>query len=91
MAKKSSTTKSRHESSRTVTITTPSPFGSHTSMVKKDLGDGKVLCEDEHGLYETYRNRLDSGLADPCRYSGRDIQYELDEVAEEVTEEAPAP
>ncbi len=55
-------------------ITTPSIFGSHSSMVvepdkEEVIPDEMVKCKDDNGFYLTYKNRLDSGLADPCRYS----------------------
>ena len=31
----------------------------------------EVVCKDDRGYYITYKNRLDNGLADPKRYSGR--------------------
>ena len=51
----------------------PSRFGSHSSMINEEatgkLNDPKrVVLEDEFGLYETDRNRLDTGAADPNRY-----------------------
>ena len=46
----------------------PSLFGSHASMVTEDKGDGKVVCTDEFGPYETEKNRLDNGRSDPNRY-----------------------
>jgi hypothetical protein len=52
-------------------ITTKSWFGSHAEMVVEELEDGKVVCKDDKGTYITYKNRLDNGLADPKRYSGR--------------------
>lgn len=74
--------KKRHETGNTVS--TPSQFGSHRSMVvdpeqyvsAKDngssvsCGPGIVLCKDDKGFYVTLEERLDSGLADPKRYSG---------------------
>ena len=80
MAKFSS--KKRHETGKTVT--TPSQFGSHKSMVvdpdkyvsakdKKSnvsCGQGICLCQDDKGFYITLEERLDTGLADPKRYSG---------------------
>jgi hypothetical protein len=59
------------------TIETPSPYGSHSSMVVNldaearghNVPSDKVICKDERGYYITYKNRLDSGLADPCRYA----------------------
>ena len=65
----------RHETGKTVT--TPSWFGSHSSMVvdqtqeNMTLSDDEVLCKDDKGYYVTKKNRLDSGLADPNRYSDR--------------------
>ena len=46
----------------------PSHFGSHSSMVVEDKGEW-VICEDEDGLYPTLKQFLDTGLADPHRYS----------------------
>ena len=57
--------RSRHVTGNT--ITTKSWFGSHTEMVVEDREDGTVVCEDDRGKYVTYKDRLDSGLADPCR------------------------
>jgi hypothetical protein len=37
----------------------------------EELEDGKVVCKDDKGTYITEKNRLDNGLADPKRYSGR--------------------
>lgn len=59
------------------TITTPSPYGSHSSMVV-DIGSearghnvphDKVICKDERGYYVTYKKSIDNGLSDPCRYA----------------------
>jgi len=61
----------------------PSDFGSHKSMVNMeatqalhpgvefdDLTDKDlVVVTGENGDYKTPKNRLDSGLADPNRYS----------------------
>ena len=57
--------RSRHITGNT--ITTKSWFGSHAEMVVEDREDGTVVCEDDRGKYVRYKNRLDSGLADPCR------------------------
>lgn len=65
MAKES---KKQHEGKSTK-ITTPSQFGSHKSMVIKELDDERVLCKDDTHEYITFKKRLDSGLADPRRYS----------------------
>ena len=59
------------------TIEVPSLYGSHTSMVvaSTDKETGWVLLKDEKGEYETTRDRLDTGLADPRRYdSSREIE-----------------
>lgn len=72
----------KHETGNTVS--TPSQFGSHRSMVvdpeqyvsAKDnrstvsCGPGVVLCKDDKGFYATLEERLDNGMADPKRYSG---------------------
>jgi hypothetical protein len=74
MGKNSS--KKQHESGKS--LSTQSFFGSHASMVvdHKNLPlivrDGKVVCQDENpGLYITDTSSLDSGLADPNRYSAK--------------------
>ena len=55
----------------------PSRFGSHESMIDEEATekrtDDKVVLRDEHGPYVTERSRLDTKLADPNRYSGREI------------------
>ena len=53
------------------TITLPSLFGSHASMIAADTlkGEPWLVLRDEKGVYETTRDRLDTGLADPRRYS----------------------
>ena len=59
------------------TINTPSSYGSHSSMVvdidieakNHNVPKDKVICKDEKGYYITYKKRIDSGLADPCRYA----------------------
>ena len=60
--------KKQHEG-RAVTITTPSLYGSHTSMVVRELDNGRVICKDDLGEYETSKDRLDSGLMDSNRVS----------------------
>jgi hypothetical protein len=57
---------STHQSKSVLTITTPSFYGSHESMVIEDLGN-RVRCKDDRGEYETEKVRLDNGLADPNR------------------------
>lgn len=54
---------------KSVKITTPSPHGSHLSMVVKDNEDGTVVCKDDYGEYTTLKSVLDNGLADPRRFS----------------------
>lgn len=68
------------------TITTKSRYGSHSDMVIVPTGEIEkdceellqkanhhlqVVCRDDEGYYLTYKSRLDTGLADPNRYSGR--------------------
>ena len=61
-------TKERHEG-RAVKVTTPSLYGSHRSMVVKELDNDKVVCEDDLGEYTTDTSKLDNGFADPSRWS----------------------
>jgi len=63
----------------------PSDFGSHLSMVNKEAtkklhplvefedltGKDMVVVTAENGDYTTPKERLDSGLADPNRYSSK--------------------
>ena len=60
--------KERHEG-RAVKVTTPTLYGSHRSMVVKELDNGKVICKDDLGEYTTLTSKLDNGLADPSRWS----------------------
>ena len=51
----------------------PSRYGSHASMIDENLqeavaDEGWVILRDENGVYNTTRDRLDTGLADPRRY-----------------------
>ena len=64
-------------------ITTKRRYGSHEEMVVKYLDDGWVICKDDQGYYKTYQSRLDTGLADPSRYS---INARVQFVEEEITE-----
>ena len=65
---------SKHEKrdGKSTRQTTPSTFGSHASMVVRTLEDGRVVCKDEVGEYVTRQDKLDTGLADVNRYSGRE-------------------
>ena len=61
----------------------PSDYGSHVSMVDKEAtkklnediefddlsGTDSVVIDTDTGSYTTSKNRLDTGLADPNRYS----------------------
>ena len=63
----------RHETGSQVT--TPSWFGSHSTMVVDhtelglELSEDQVLLKDDNHHYITFKNRLDNGLADPNRSS----------------------
>ena len=62
----------------------PSDYGSHASMLNKEAtkelnkdiefedlsGTDSVVIDTDSGSYKTLKNRLDTGLADPNRYSG---------------------
>ena len=67
--------KRRHQTGNSVT--TPSWFGSHESMVVDhgeldySVSEEQVVCKDDNGYYVTEKKNLDSGLADPNRYSDR--------------------
>lgn len=61
-------------------VSTKTHFGSTSDMVVDlsqvsvsgdpiTLQDNEVLCKDDSGYYITYKNMIDSGLADPNRYA----------------------
>ena len=59
------------------TIEVPSLYGSHASMIvlEPPFPSPWIALRDEKGVYETTRDRLDTGLADPRRYdSSRKIE-----------------
>jgi hypothetical protein len=76
----------KHQTGRT--ITTKTPYGSTGDMVvtdetilsKVEIDDGSILLKDDEGFYITYKNRVDSGLSDPLRYSS---EYR-DTIAEKI-------
>lgn len=60
--------------------TYPSRFGSHWNMINVDLTkelEDKTLvyCTDEYGNYITKKQNLDSGLADPNRYTSARLEH----------------
>lgn len=65
--------KKKHDSGQT--ISTPSHFGSHSSMVLDTAKYSSIntingiVLQDDAGYYITIPERLDTGLADPNRYS----------------------
>jgi len=67
----------RKEKDSVRNIDTPSPYGTHSSMVVDidseakghNIPKDKVICKDENGYYITFKNRIDNGMADPCRYA----------------------
>jgi hypothetical protein len=60
-------------------ITTKTAFGSTADMVvdmenytiegDKQVSDNEVVCKDDRGFYITYKNRINTGIADPNRYA----------------------
>lgn len=81
MAKSKNLSKKRHDAGSI--IRGPSPFGSHSEMVVDHsslgltLDDNQVLCKDGDRYYTTTRDRLDNGLADPRRYSGKKVEINV--------------
>lgn len=71
-------------------ITTKTHFGSTNDMVVDhknysiSLNDNQVLCKDDRGFYITLKNRIDSGLADPNRYSNIDSRISIAEKSKEL-------
>jgi hypothetical protein len=61
----------------------PSVFGSHKSMINEEKtakmeDDRVVVLTDEFGDYFTFKDRLDTGLADPHRYAARRLSKLFD-------------
>ena len=83
--------KARQHESGTV-VTTKTPYGSDSSMIV-DLSQYKpisinadeVVCKDDRGFYVTKKNRIDSGMADPNRYSSYKSRVDLEELVEETS------
>lgn len=73
-------------------ISTKSFYGSHAEMVVDSsefdvkLSDGEVVCSDQDGFYITFKNRLDSGFADPRRFHGqsRKVVQKVDKEVDKV-------
>jgi len=40
----------------------------------EELSEDMVVCEDDNGRYRTFKNRLDSGMADPLRWDRLDAR-----------------
>ena len=74
-------------------ITTKTAFGSHKEMVVPcddpniqmlKIDDNHIICKDDTGYYVTEKNRIDSGLADPNRYSNSKSRIFIQALDEEV-------
>jgi hypothetical protein len=81
-------------------ITTKTHFGSTGDMLIdhykykyiKDNGPvilndnmGAVVCKDDKGFYMTFKNHIDSGLADPNRYSNPYMRLNIVEIEENTS------
>jgi hypothetical protein len=77
-------------------VTTKTHFGSTSDMVVDHtkykyienngpitLIDEAVVCKDDRGFYMTFKNRIDSGLADPNRYANQPMRINIVEVETE--------
>ncbi|MBU0650565.1 hypothetical protein KKC59_01495 [bacterium] len=74
-------------------------FGTKSDMIVKEIKEGdavvKVIAKDDKGLYVTYPEHVNSGLADPNRFCAdrsqfADLEKELklqEETEKPVTEE----
>jgi hypothetical protein len=74
-------------------VTTKTHFGSTSDMIidhsqylfsgnPVNLKDNEVICKDDRGFYLTSKNRIDSGLADPNRYSNQTSRLILASITE---------
>jgi hypothetical protein len=81
-------------------ITTKTHFGSTSDMVVdhnqyKYVEDGRpvvlneklgaILCKDDKGFYMTFKNYIDSGLADPNRYSNKFMRINIVKIEENTS------
>ena len=79
-------------------ITTKTPYGSTSDMIVDhtkyryiaDNGPviinenlGGVVCKDDKGFYMTFKNRIDTGMADPNRYGNSFMRIDIHEVEEQ--------
>lgn len=82
----------KHETGRS--ITTKTPYGTTSDMIVSDqdilskvkIPGDVVLVKDDAGYYTTFKERVDSGLADPRRYSDSlriSLQHEIEEQLKE--------
>lgn len=83
--------KPRQHESGTV-VTTKTPYGSDSSMVVDisqyksiSINTDEVVCKDDRGFYITKKNRINSGMADPNRYSNYSARINLEEAVEETS------
>jgi hypothetical protein len=78
--------KPRQHESGTI-VTTKTPYGSDSTMIV-DLSQYKsisisadeVVCKDDRGFYITKKNRINSGIADPNRFSSEKARVSLEEI-----------
>lgn len=68
-------------------ITTKTGYGSDSTMIvdisqytEVSLNTDEVICKDDRGFYITKKNRINSGLADPNRYSNEKARITLEEL-----------
>ncbi len=83
-------------------ITTKTHFGSTSNMVvdhtqymvagnQINISDNEIICKDDQGFYKTFKNRIDSGLADPNRYANTNSRILDVTQLEAVTSDAELP
>jgi hypothetical protein len=68
-------------------VTTKTHFGTTVDMVvdhstlvfenNPTIEDNQVVCKDDNGYYITFKNRIDSGLADPNRYANAKFRINI--------------
>lgn len=69
-------------------VTTKTFFGSTSDMIvdlsqfnpiDRIIQENEVVCKDDKGYYVTFKSRIDSGMADPNRYSNASSRIDLSE------------
>jgi hypothetical protein len=64
------------------TISGKTAYGTESAFVTEntigaEVGPDQVLCKDERGYYVTFKERVDSGMADPRRWGNERLTPQI--------------